>query len=215
MDVGFFFKWSRGIYLLNRALQTEYIGAGVEAFNGDIVRKAVLLEKEHQVRFVLNSGKTLIFDLFHKVWTVLDTPAAVDACIQDGDYCWIDVSGRVFREVDQVAKKTTMQVKTGWLNISPVRQAEQHIWWISLLGILDSAFTVDLHRHFQVKPFQTIKVAAKAKRQQLRIKPKIGRMEALQVAIYQAADADEHLSLSKMALVAGSADRLLGILDTE
>src|SRR5207302_1775315 len=76
---GLMFRSSKGIYLLDRSLSVQYIGAPVESFNSLTVSGAFVLAYANQVRFTTVEGTTLCFDYVQAVWTVRTNEAAVGA----------------------------------------------------------------------------------------------------------------------------------------
>ena len=51
---GLFFKSNKGIFRLSRSLGLSYIGAPIEDFNDLTIKKADLLAKKNEVRFLTN-----------------------------------------------------------------------------------------------------------------------------------------------------------------
>jgi hypothetical protein len=66
---GLMFQSDKGIWLLGRDLSTQFIGAPVQDFTqSSLVKSAVNVPATNQVRFTLDSGKTLMFDYFYGQW---------------------------------------------------------------------------------------------------------------------------------------------------
>jgi hypothetical protein len=66
---GVFFQSSRGIYLLGRDMQAQYIGADVEDFTSGAVEAATLSRENHEVRFEIGRN-TLVYDYLMQQWWV-------------------------------------------------------------------------------------------------------------------------------------------------
>ena len=97
--MGLMFQSNKGIWLLDRSLQTNYIGAPVENFtNGATVLSALLIPATNQVRFTLDSGLTLMYDYYYGEWGTFTGIPAIGACIYGGFHTFIDNFGRVFQE---------------------------------------------------------------------------------------------------------------------
>lgn len=128
---GLFFQSARGIYLLNRGLELEFVGRNVQdevaAFPN--ITSAVLVQKKNQVRFTANNGNStagivLVYDLITQQWSTskytntatstASTPFA-DACLRaDGTWCFLTPGGRVFVEDDA----TYLDGGTTWVPIT-------------------------------------------------------------------------------------------------
>jgi hypothetical protein len=89
--VGVFFQSSRGIYLLGRDMQAQYIGADVEDLTTGPVEAATLVQSRHEVRFEIGRN-TLVYDYLMQQWWVNtlgaeDKPIiARDATVYRGAY---------------------------------------------------------------------------------------------------------------------------------
>ncbi len=95
---GLMFKSSKGIWLLDRGLNTTYIGDAVQAFNDYNISSSVVVPHLNQVRFTTVEGTTLVYDHYYKTWsTFTDQPAVAALNWQDNyvfaktdGYCWIE-----------------------------------------------------------------------------------------------------------------------------
>jgi len=94
---GILFKSIKGWYMLNRAFQTEYIGAGIEDSNNEAVGSVENLEDEREYRILLNEVSTAaikVWDAHHKAWYTDDLSGLgdasnvqlIDSCIWNGHY---------------------------------------------------------------------------------------------------------------------------------
>lgn len=97
---GLQFQTDKGIWLLSHDLQTNYIGAPVQAFNGSLVTSAVGIPKTNQIRFTLSTGQMLMFDTYYGQWGtfILGVPGAISSCIYEGLHTFINADGEVFQE---------------------------------------------------------------------------------------------------------------------
>ena len=93
MPLGIMFKSNKGIYILDRSLQPQYIGWEVEKYNSMVITSATLLEDHNQVRFTTQDGMCLVYDYFVKQWSTLTGHQAIDSCIWNGLYCHLDNDG--------------------------------------------------------------------------------------------------------------------------
>lgn len=134
---GITFQSAKGIYHLSRGLAVEYIGAPVEAFNGQTIVSSTLVDDANEVRFLTDDGYTLVYDYFFRQWATWTNHEGNDAALFDGDYCYLRSDGKVYREDaetftdDGVA--IHLKLRTGWLKPGSL-QGLKRIWRIGLLG---------------------------------------------------------------------------------
>jgi hypothetical protein len=95
---GLIFKSSKGWYLLNRSLQTEYIGWEVRGFDDDICTNAIPIDGSNQIRCLSASGTTLVIDWFYKQWGTFTNHQGVDAMKFQGVYRYLRADGSVYVE---------------------------------------------------------------------------------------------------------------------
>ena len=200
MKDGTFFKAKKGIYLLTRALEVAYIGAPVEGFGEARVRRALLVSTENQVRFILSTGKTLVYDYYHKLWSTLHDEA-VDAVVLDGAVRTLHTSGAVDHPV--AAQRFLME--TQWLKEK--LQGLQRIWWLYLLGELEPK--VRLKAELMYDYDETVRQTEIVTKSQMRIKPIQQKCQALKLRLTELPDSVGNIRFSSLGLVVGiKPDRL-------
>ncbi len=137
MPMGIIFKSNKGIYLLSRGLEVDYIGADVEAFNNDIVTSAQLISYTNQIRFTLNSGNVLVYDYFVKQWSVFTNIKAISSIITQNVFSYIQSNGMVLQETQGVYNDNgafiKLKLKTSWLSLAGI-QGFQRIYKALILG---------------------------------------------------------------------------------
>lgn len=140
MPEGLMFQSDKGIWLLDRGLNTSYIGAPVEDFTtGATVTSAVNVPETNQVRFTLSTGVTLMYDYYYEQWGTFVGPAvnAVSSCIYDGFHTTINALGAAFQEADGTyldgAVPVLMMFQTGPLNLGTL-QGYQRAYFFYILG---------------------------------------------------------------------------------
>jgi hypothetical protein len=99
MPQGLMFQSDKGIWLLDRSLNTSYIGVSVD----DLaivpqVHSAQNIPATNQVRFIMDSGLTLMYDYYFSQWGTFKGVPAVSSCIFQGLHTFIDSFGRAFQE---------------------------------------------------------------------------------------------------------------------
>lgn len=137
IPTGLMFKSRKGIYLLDRSLQCQYIGAPVEAFNNENIVKALLIKDKNQVRFCTDNGNTLVFDYYFNQWSVFTPMSAVDACLFQDEFTFLLSDGSVYQENPDVYTDNGNFIKLkmvfSWLSFAGI-QGFQRLRRLLLLG---------------------------------------------------------------------------------
>lgn len=135
--VGLMFKSRKGIYLIDRGLQVQYIGAPVEAFNSQVITSATLVADTNQVRFTLDNNTALVFDYFVQQWGVFTNHNAVDAIIWNNTFVYLRPNGQVLTETPgqytDVGAPIQLKLTTSWLSFANV-QGFQRVRRAQILG---------------------------------------------------------------------------------
>ncbi len=138
---GLVFMSAKGIHLLTRALEVNYIGGAVED-NDSAVVDGVLLEDEQQVRFLSSSGKTLVWDYGVNQWSTFTGVTGVASCIWRGIHTYVLSTGYVRTEnptsYQDNAGDYSMLIETGWITLNGL-QGFQRIRRALILGKYHSA----------------------------------------------------------------------------
>lgn len=142
---GIMFMSDKGVYLLNRKLQVEYIGAPVERFNSNTITSAVLLEKVNEVRFTTLEGELLVYNYYSKLWSWFTDLPSAGACIWKGAYTVLLTDGRVFTEslthkkiIDGTTETEIVQtISTPWLRLDG-EQGWEKVYECLILGTYKS-----------------------------------------------------------------------------
>jgi len=134
---GLMFLSNKGIYLLNRGLAFEYIGAPVEAFNNYTFTGSVVVGDENQARFTTLEGTTLVYDWFFEKWYTFTNQQADSCKIWDGNFTILGTNG-VTRVEDQNSFSDNnypinTTVQTGWFSFAGI-QGFQRVYSVLLLG---------------------------------------------------------------------------------
>lgn len=150
IPAGIMFMSSKGYYLLGNDLALNYIGAPVEAHNGDTVYSALALPGKHEVRILTNAAAgagCLLYDYLAGQWAqwFTDMPGGggllslTSACIWNGTWT-IGSDGEVLTESTGFLDRNgdsnssyTMAVETGWIHLSQL-QSYQRLYRILFLG---------------------------------------------------------------------------------
>jgi len=124
---GVMFKSDKGIYKLDRNLATTYVGAPVEGYNSQTVTAATLMNDVNEVRFLTDSGATLVYNYSIDAWSTF-TITGTDAVVWNENYTYIRTSTSV-RSEDSTTHKdagtyVVAKVRTAW-----IRPAEMAGLW--------------------------------------------------------------------------------------
>lgn len=114
---GVMFKSAKGIYLLSRALQVEYVGAKVEEFNALNVSGAVVVPDQNQVRFTTTQGRSLVYDYFFQLWTTFTNQESVSAVGWNSSFVYLRPTGEALQESTTYSDDNTVirtRIGTQW-----------------------------------------------------------------------------------------------------
>ena len=136
---GLFFKSNKGIFRLSRSLGLSYIGAPIEDFNNLIIKKADLLAKKNEVRF-LTDGECLVYNYYRGFWTTFTNHEGEGSVVINDDYYYVksDANGnKLFKQsytnYDDGGAPINMALQTGWMN--PIAaQSAIRVYRMMILG---------------------------------------------------------------------------------
>lgn len=148
---GVLFRSRKGIYLLDRSLSVQYVGAPVEAFNEQRTTAAVLVPDAHQVRFVTDSGAALVYDYLVGQWSTFTGYEALDATVRGASTVLAGADGFIAKETpgvyvdnrDGAPKPIGLRLVTGWMNVGTL-QGFVRLRKVLVLGEWYSAHTLQL-----------------------------------------------------------------------
>lgn len=130
-------SFGKGVWLLDRSLQTKYIGAPVEAFNESTVTSASTIPNSNQVRFTLDTGEILMYDYFYEQWATFVGVPAISGCISEGLHTLLNDQGSVYQETPGTyldgSNPVLLGLTTAWINLAGL-QGYQRAYFFYLLG---------------------------------------------------------------------------------
>ena len=95
----------------------------------------MLLQDRNQVRFTLESTKTLVYDYFVGAWAVFTNLNAVDSVIWKTKHTYIRSNGQPLRETDGVftddGSPINLKIQTTWLNFAGIQGFQR--WWAGFI----------------------------------------------------------------------------------
>jgi hypothetical protein len=188
--LGVIYKGAKGIYLLDRSLNVEYIGAPVESYNQFQITSAIVDSSFTIIRFSLSNGISLVYDYYVKKWDVFTNVAAVDAIVQGGVYNYLKADGTWAKETpnqySDLGSVIPLSFITSWIQMGKV-QGYQRLKNFLLLGTNYSAcvLTVSFAYDFNSNVTQTVVIPVTSAQDpwQERIFNKIQKCEAVQLTI--------------------------------
>jgi hypothetical protein len=163
IPTGLMFQSEKGIQLIDRGLNLQYIGAPVEAYNPDAVNAAQVIPSSRQARFALDSGVLLVYDYYVNQWGVFTNHAAVDAVIWQNQFTYLQSDGKVCQEAPAVYTDdgvfSPMRFRTSWLSFASL-QGFERVRRLLILGEYRGAhrLTVEIAYDFNQNPTQFVTV---------------------------------------------------------
>lgn len=155
IPTGIMFQSNKGIWMLGRDMSTKYIGAPVERYNDDIILSAESIPNTTQVRFILASGITLMYDYYYDQWGVHTNIKAISACIYQGAHTYLNQYGQVLKEAPNTyiddSQPVLIGFTTAWINIAGL-QGFERFYFANLLGTYKSPFKLAVQFAFDYNP---------------------------------------------------------------
>lgn len=134
---GLMFKSRKGIYLLSRSLQLQYIGAPVQQYNDLTITSAKTVAKFNQVRFTTSDGDCLVYNYFVQKWATFTNHSALSAELVGTDYYYLRNDGELFIENPESfsdnGSAISMVLETAWMSLEPL-QGFQRVYNMIILG---------------------------------------------------------------------------------
>ncbi len=145
--MGLMFQSDKGIWLLGRDMSTKYIGDRVEDYNDQVVESAIVVPGTNEVRFVLDSGITLMYDYYYDQWGTFEGINAVSATLHQSFHTYLNQYGQVFQESPGTyldgSSPVLMSFTTSWMNVAGIRGFER-FYFMFLLGTYITPFKLNV-----------------------------------------------------------------------
>lgn len=155
MPNGLMFQSDKGIWLLGRDLSTQYIGAPVEQYNSQIVLKAQAIPATNQVRFILDSNITLMYDYFMQQWGTHSNVLAISATLYNSTDTYLNSKGLVFQEMPGLyvdgSSPVLLSFTTSWFNVAGL-QGYERFYQLFLLGSYYTPFKLNVQMAYDYNP---------------------------------------------------------------
>jgi hypothetical protein len=146
--IGIMFQSDKGIMLLSRSRQVISIGDPVYAYKDQLITRATLLPDRHQVVFLTDAGRTLLYDYTPDIqqWSTYTNHTGFDAVVVANTYNYLRTDGRVFRETPgrfaDDNMHIQMKIETAWIKMTGYLQGFQKVLWALFLGTWKSPHTL-------------------------------------------------------------------------
>jgi hypothetical protein len=155
MPMGIMFQSDKGIWLLGRDLNTNYIGSPVEVYNSQIINSAESIPATTQVRFVLNNNITLMYDYFYNQWGTHSNTAAISSTLYQNSLTYLNKYGQIMQEAPNTYKDGSVPVlmsfTTSWINIAGL-QGYERFYFANLLGTYFTPFKLEVGLAYDYNP---------------------------------------------------------------
>ncbi len=162
--MGLMFQSNKGIWRLKRNLDTDYVGASVQEFTqGATVLSAVAVPETNQVRFVLDTGITLMYDYYFDQWGAFVGIPSLSSCIYQEMHTILNQYGQVLQERAGTYLDGTspvlMRFKTGPIRLGEL-QGYQRAYFFYLLGtyITPHKLIFSMAYDYETSPSQTVTI---------------------------------------------------------
>lgn len=151
---GLMFQSNKGIWLLDRQMNTSYIGAPADDFNLIEVVSAQAIPETNQVRFSLESGITLMYDYYYNQWGTFKGAPNISSCIYNGLHTIINAQGKILQETPgsyiDGSRPVLISFQTSWFNLAGL-QGYERFYFMYLLGSYYTPFKLNVGFSYDYK----------------------------------------------------------------
>jgi len=132
---GLLFQSNKGIYLLDKSLNTSYIGDAVEAYNDLEVKSVTYIPTKNLVIF-LTAQESLVYDYYNEQWSIYTNHSGISSTFLNNFYYYIRSDNNIFKSASHYTDNGSailLKVVTDWLNFAGV-QGYQRVYRALILG---------------------------------------------------------------------------------
>lgn len=138
MPTGLLFQSDKGIWLLDRGMNTTYIGAPVEDFTQTaLVESSLNVPETNQVRFTMDSGVTLMYDYYFQQWGTFVGIPGLASCLFENLHTFVNAAGVVYQESPGLyvdgSEPVLISFTTAWASMAGL-QGYQRAYFFYLLA---------------------------------------------------------------------------------
>jgi hypothetical protein len=136
---GYMFQSTKGIYNIGPDGEVSYVGAAVEAYNDQTIKRAVLLPNRTSVLFLTNSGLSLVYDYQRAAWYTWTNHEGLDAIVVDDELYYLRTDGSlVYKETvgeySDAGLSITILIATAWIHMQEHLQGFQKFLNAYIIG---------------------------------------------------------------------------------
>lgn len=135
-SLGILFKSTEGIYLLDRGLNSQYIGSPVEDSNLLTVNDAISVEKNNEIRFVTDT-EVMVYNYELNLWSRDSSVAGYKAITNYNREIYLTDGQNLYKENADVYTREgvsySMNFKTSWIRLAHLSNF-QRVWRVVLNG---------------------------------------------------------------------------------
>lgn len=139
---GLDFKSRKGIWQVGGNLSLNYVGARVEEFNDQTVTSAQVVGELNQIRYTLDTDRTLVYNYNVDRWGTFENHGAKSSVVVGNDYYYIREDDEIWKEDRQsfsdAGSPISSKLETGWMQLTEI-QGFQRVYKIMLLGAYKSS----------------------------------------------------------------------------
>jgi len=203
---------NKGLWLLDRQMNCQYIGKDIEDYSGYTVTSAVFDQSNDQVKITLSGQKViLVYNYLTGQWaTFIPANIPIHACQYGEYYTYLNTGINIQDNTNTYRDESiaiSMKLRTSWIKPSGLLSGYHRIWWVYLLGDYKSPHTLTIKVYYDyddITAVETKTVTPSNNPYLYRFMPAKQRCRAIMFEIYDTPSASgtrEGLSLSGIKLV--------------
>ena len=164
-DMGLWYQSAKGITLLERTQQVNFVGDAVKNYT-DTILGTLALPLQQQLRFV-SSNQTLVYDYVYNRWSVYTGQTPVSACRWLNSYVMCTSDGKIKQEIANTFTDDgvhfTRKVITPWIKPSGIN-GYARCWRFVILGEGRAPHTLQVRIAYQYDEawIDTLQIASSA-----------------------------------------------------
>jgi len=154
---GLMFQSQKGIFLLSRSLQTQYIGQEVQAYNQEFISGALVFDTKNLIMFTTQNSDALIYDSMTEQWSIFKNYSANCLCTFKGKISHTKTSKKVYVESTGFSDDGSfipIRVTLNWIKTDVASiQDFQRIKRIIILGVYKSKHILKVQLSYNYEKF--------------------------------------------------------------
>lgn len=160
---GLMFQSDKGVWILGRGLDTQYIGAPVQLYNNNVVTSALGIPGTNQVRFTMDDKKAVMYDYFFARWSTFTNVEAISSTLYQGMHTFLINTGEIRQETPGFyldgTQAVLMAFTTAWMNLMGL-QGFERAYMLYILGNYISPHTLNVTINFDYNqnPSQSVTI---------------------------------------------------------